>query len=44
MGWIIGGGLLVCCIAVPLLIRFMKQRRARLLPEDGQQGKDKDEE
>ncbi len=29
MGWLIGGALLVCCIGIPLLIRFVQKRRAQ---------------
>lgn len=44
MGWLIGGGVLLCCLAIPLVIRFVKQRRAKLSAEGERPGRDKDEE
>lgn len=29
MGWIIGGGMLICCIGIPLMILSAKRRRER---------------
>ncbi|WP_284155269.1 hypothetical protein [Sulfuricystis multivorans] len=33
MGWLIGGAMLVCCIGIPLLIRFVRKRRAHAMTE-----------
>lgn len=31
MGWLIGGALLVCCLGIPLLIHFVRKRRAHVM-------------
>lgn len=42
MGWIIGSAILICCLAVPLLIRMVQRRRLGTAQDEASQQQSKE--